>query len=332
MFDDEALARRHAARVARVMARAPELARTQLGISAALVDTDPLAGLAERAHVRVGVVGDTHGHAGWLRKIVNTMAAHHADVVVVVGDFGFWAHEGEGRQFLDHVNARAAHAGIPVVFVDGNHENHDLLGRLARRPDGSASVRSHIVHAARGWRARWAGVTVAALGGAASTDRFGRKPRVAGYDWWPEERLTQRDVARLAAGGTVDVLFTHDAPASALVPVDHDRADDPDTLENRRLVQSAVVATHPGLVVHGHHHVRYSGEAAWIDRNASQVSGELVWQSARVEGLACEGTQWRNWAFVDLGGGRWAFSDGRAAEVWAARQRSPWPSPLSSPG
>ena len=55
------------------------------------------------------------------------------------------------------------------------------------------------------------GRRIAFLGGGDSViDRAYRRPDV---DWWPEERVTMADVARLERAGRVDLLVCHTPPA-----------------------------------------------------------------------------------------------------------------------
>jgi hypothetical protein len=61
----------------------------------------------------------------------------------------------------------------------------------------------------RGARFTVVGRSFVSLGGAPSIDF---ETRVPGGDWWPTEMITYEDVAHVVAGGTADVMLTHDAP------------------------------------------------------------------------------------------------------------------------
>jgi hypothetical protein len=65
-------------------------------------------------------------------------------------------------RFLDGVERAAATAGISVWFIDGNHENFNLLYSLPLDADGQRPVRDHITHLPRGYRWTWAGRTMLA--------------------------------------------------------------------------------------------------------------------------------------------------------------------------
>lgn len=199
--------------------------------------------------MRILVVGDTHSEASsWSSVVRPAIAAALPDAVLSVGDFGYWPDHPEGRRFLDEVEGSIAPNGIELWFVDGNHEQHDRLEPGAV----PAAVGRSINHLPRGSRWCWEGVNFGALGGAVSPDR---DDRVEGWDWFASEAICEADVQRLG-GAPLDVLVTHDAPSwcplegAPAVSASVDR----DTRRNRGLIDRAVHATRPALVLHGHWH------------------------------------------------------------------------------
>lgn len=237
--------------------------------------------------MKVLFAGDWHGDEDWAAEVIGRAAATGCRWVVQVGDFGFgffrlgddptepgdWAPRCE---FARAVSAPAVAAGVRVVFIDGNHDNPVLLGRLAERrgPDGDEGfvpIEDHLWWAPRGHRWTWGGVRFGALGGAYSVDR---RWRTKGVDYWKEETTTPADVARLGPA-PLDVLACHDAPVrparfDPLPRPSHRKVDE----ASRAQIAAAVAATTPSLVVHGHWHHRYT---------AQLPVGAGV---ARVEGLA----------------------------------------------
>jgi hypothetical protein len=109
------------------------------------------------------------------------------------------------------------------LFVDGNHENHDLLDSMpvSEWMGGHAHIDPrwpHIVHMMRGevYEVPDSGETVRifAFGGARSHDI---EWRTEGVSWWPRElpNLTEyeRGMENLGrCGWEVDYVITHDAP------------------------------------------------------------------------------------------------------------------------
>lgn len=202
------------------------------------------------------VAGDTHGDSTWFHYLFEKAERFACDRILQVGDFGFWPHMASGLAFLDEVEALTASHDIEVFFIDGNHENHDLL---AEASNGVGEVRDGVWWLPRGHRWSWGGVRFGALGGAHSIDW---RAREVGVSWWPQEQVGQEDVDRLG-DDPLDVLVTHDVPASFAIPYKRPihPADELRSLESRELIDSAVRATGAELVLAGHWHERWSGPA-----------------------------------------------------------------------
>lgn len=241
------------------------------------------------------VAGDVHGNERWIGSLCKLARRYGCDAILQLGDFGYWPHTGEGRRFLEHVDWHAERNGVECVYwIDGNHENHDALAALESEPDGTVVIAERCRYLPRGLRWEWRGTRFGALGGAFSVDR---RERVEGESWWTGEVTTRSDLERLG-DRLLDVLVTHDAPdgsplkGPSLPPVDQVLAD-----EVRSLIRSAVEATSPRLLLHGHWHHRYSHELSW----PAQVDGKLVWHTTQVEGLAADVQRdHRAWAILEL--------------------------------
>jgi predicted phosphodiesterase len=323
--DLEVRTRRRADRQRRLMAAAPAQVAEELAAVAAVSQDDPMAGWADRP-VRVLVAGDTHGQFGWLKFLFRVASKQSADGVVVVGDFGFWSHTAEGRTFLNSADRLAVRSKMQLLFIDGNHENHDLLNRVPVAPSGVRRLRSQVTHLPRGWAGVWSGVRVGAFGGAVSSDRVDPVPgrgwdRVAGFDWWPQEAPSAEDFAVAVAAGPLDVLLSHDAPAGVSVPHRVAAAVDVEvrSAQVRDRIAALVRASGAQLVVHGHHHVRYSDTLSWVDAVESERSGAVVWGACSVEGLAADGSMGSGFVQLDCDKGVWSVTDGPAVLAAASR-------------
>ena len=241
------------------------------------------------------IAGDVHGNERWVGSLCKLARRYGCDAILQLGDFGYWPHTTAGRRFLEHVEWHAERNGVECVYwIDGNHENHDLLAELESGPDGMVAIGDRCRYLPRGLRWDWRGVRFGALGGAFSVDR---RERVQGESWWPAEVTTDADVERLG-DGPLDVLVTHDAPEGTplrglgLPPVDQVLAD-----EVRARIRSAVESTGPRLLLHGHWHHRYSHELTW----PTTVDGELAWRATQVEGLAADVQRnRRSWGILEL--------------------------------
>ena len=245
---------------------------------------------------RVLVAGDTHGNTAWVEGLVRTAAEQACPVVLQVGDFGYFPDHADGPRFLTAVDTACARHGVEFWFIDGNHDDHFALAR--HRESGTpVALTEHVSYIPRGARIALGGLAFGFLGGAFSVDW---RDRTHGIDWWPNEMPDHSDLARLG-DDPLDVLITHDAPggldlAASRLPVeDQVRAD-----EARSTIATAVGATQPRLVFHGHWHHAHDTALSWIDRSATERTGALTWQSTRVIGLGCDGDVAGGWLIFDL--------------------------------
>jgi hypothetical protein len=258
------------------------------------------------------LAGDTHADWTWLDRVVLATAARLGlPAVIVVGDFGYWARHPE---FLNVARNSTANHGVETWFLDGNHEQHDLLSTDVReaRTSGSGlldpvNVGGSLWYLPRGCRLTIGGQRVACLGGAVSIDRG---ERIEGDSWFAAEAVTEADLQALISGGPADVLLTHDAPSGWEPPglaLDRDlplrrQAMLPAIADHRRLLRRGYEALQPKLLVHGHYHISYD-----------EFVGE-TWDDVRVVGLNCNGTQR---SLRVLGGGAAGPELGPWVDPWA---------------
>ena len=176
---------------------------------------------------RVFVCGDTHGSLDILKLTGRYWPCgrtlNREDLLVILGDFGLvWSREPSRDEtfWLDWLEARP----WTTLFVDGNHENHDLLDAIEVSLWRSGEVHRlcghpHIIHLMRGQvyecgeAGRWF-----VFGGARSQDAQWRTP---GRSWWSREMPSAQEYAkgweRLSeVGFSVDYVFTHDTTSSRL--------------------------------------------------------------------------------------------------------------------
>ncbi|KXO98402.1 Calcineurin-like phosphoesterase superfamily domain (plasmid) [Tsukamurella tyrosinosolvens] len=235
----------------------------------------------------VAIAGDWHANVNWAKHAITTAARRGAEAIVQAGDFGMLPGPFV-KQYLDELDETLSIHQLHLLWVDGNHEDHASLEAWPVR-DGVHPIRERITHLPRGYRWSWSGKTWLALGGAVSVDRAHRSP---GLDWWPDEAISDSDVARSISPGPADVMISHDSPAGGRVldewlgvngfRLSEQLQDDCDA--NRARLRKVVDAVQPRLLVHGHYHWRY--------RDRIGVTA--------VEGLDCDGDKvLRNVILVD---------------------------------
>lgn len=264
---------------------------------------DDVAALSAEQVRDVVVVGDVHGTAQHLAAAIDLAVDLDADAIVQVGDF--WLSDRHGAQ---HRSRQAEHmweahdSPVPVVALDGNHEDWPALSRYAQTPQAHESIATRrplhlggsLWWAWRGSTWTWAGMRCGALGGAVSPDRSDRSVR----PWrWPDETLTAHELDRFCANvdaehaGTLDVLFTHDALASvrhlkggmSRIPAETQYA----ITQMRLLLDRAVDHAQPRLVIHGHWHhanreeIRSATESVGLSNDGRR--DHLAWLTAQPE-------------------------------------------------
>ena len=255
--------------------------------------------------MRVLLVGDTHANITWLTRAVIPIARReHADLILQLGDFGWWPGNDAGDAFIE----AARRSPGPLWWIDGNHEHHDDLARrrqVAGLDRGAPlPLGGNLTYLPRGARIDLDGVSAVVCGGAHSIDRQLRNP---GQSWFEAERITDADIAQAVSGGRADILVSHDAPAGwevpGLIPDEllppRLHAELPACQSHRRVLAEVFTGVTPSLVVHGHYHSAYG------------TTFDAPWGPVEISGLDCDGTA-GNMALLDCTDGSWFMTPLRA--------------------
>ena len=167
------------------------------------------------------VTGDTHGLEDFHK--LHLFAGKHPeltinDYVIVAGDFGaIWSE----RTLVENLRY---YTELPftVLFVDGNHENFDLINSYPVEIWNGGKVhkiKPNVIHLMRGQIFEIEGKTIFTFGGATSIDR---DFRIEGRSWWSQELPTYEEldegIANLKQyGNKVDYIITHSCGQRALM-------------------------------------------------------------------------------------------------------------------
>lgn len=139
------------------------------------------------------------------------------DYIIIAGDFGgVWA-----KETLERDLKPFSDLPVTVLFVDGNHENFDLISSYPVEMWNGGKVhkiKPDIIHLMRGQIFEIEGKTIFTFGGATSIDRDFRKE---GESWWPQELPTCRELDEAFANlkrysNQVDYIITHSCGRRAL--------------------------------------------------------------------------------------------------------------------
>lgn len=217
--------------------------------------------------MKIMFLGDTHGDNAFTKSALTFCSENGIDRVVQVGDFGYWPRINAGQNFIHEVAKRSADVGVPLYWLDGNHEDHKVLqGKVpdpvdfVRIADKYARERP-IWYIPRGMSWEWEGTRFGAFGGAFSIDRYRRFEDDGRYGWFANE---MPDESKIAGLGKVDVLLTHDAPIVPPVMFGRGFKTDATSTLSQNTVLKALKASQATLLVHGHWHVNERYVAAGV--------------------------------------------------------------------
>lgn len=224
--------------------------------------------------------GDSHGDWRFLSDLQVRAQQQEAEVILILGDFGFFPHWNHWQRILDLPKP------VPIYFLDGNHEDHSILDTSATEV---IQIADNLFYLPRGYKWEWEGVSMMSLGGAHSVDRA---VRVLDYDWFLEEELTEEDVDRATAHQSVDILFTHDCPS--VISPSQLLGRTVNTIEaaerNRSKLTQVMYSLNPKRVYHGH----------WHHYHQTVVTLYEVEHNCTITGLDCNQATSDNWTILDL--------------------------------
>lgn len=160
------------------------------------------------------ITGDTHMelYSVWERICKNEIK--EGSTIIVAGDFGFvWD---TSREMLAQLKD-LSHLNYTFCFVDGNHEGFDFLYSFPVEEWNGEKIHrvcENIIHLMRGQVFTIENKKYYTFGGAYSTDKLYRRPKIS---WWEQEIPTKEEYNEGAenlkqAGYKVDYVITHTIP------------------------------------------------------------------------------------------------------------------------
>ncbi len=164
------------------------------------------------------ITGDTHIpidiHKLSSKRFPQQKSMTKDDHLIICGDFGgVWDGSREEKYWIKWLENK----NFTTLFVDGNHENFDILNDLPLEDLGGEKVHrigDGIYHLMRGRIYKIEDQTFFTFGGASSHDK---KFRTEGKNWWRAEmpNLKEFDLARknlYEHDFQIDYVITHTAP------------------------------------------------------------------------------------------------------------------------
>lgn len=161
------------------------------------------------------VTGDIHADLSRFQH-KNIKKLKKGDYLIVCGDFGFlWDGSKKEKRILKQLGRKRYN----ILFVDGCHENFDLLNKYEVSDWNGGKVRvisGRLMQLMRGSVYQLGDTKVFAFGGGQSTDKDIRRETGT---WWKDELPTVDEINLGAANlkkndYLVDYIITHESPAS----------------------------------------------------------------------------------------------------------------------
>ena len=165
------------------------------------------------------ITGDTHGDVDYKKLLaLKDKNLSYDDYLIICGDAAICWSPFDLERFLRLYND----IGCTILFIDGNHENFDMLEDMPLVEYKGAlmhQIDKHIFHILRGEIMTLGGYTFFCLGGARSIDMMYRKPHLS---WWPQETINHHDIDNAIANlekvnNKVDYVITHCSDTSTVL-------------------------------------------------------------------------------------------------------------------
>ena len=163
------------------------------------------------------ITGDTHGNIDFkrIKTYFSNKYVTKEEYLIILGDAGIIWSENE---FFIH---DYAFLGLTIIFIDGNHENFELLNKFPIVIFNGAKCHRlyhNVYHILRGEVLELNGLSFFCMGGATSIDKEYRTNRIS---WWREENITGSDFENGLKNlekhnHKVDYVLTHCAPSKVL--------------------------------------------------------------------------------------------------------------------
>lgn len=165
---------------------------------------------------RIWITGDKHGMFSPLFHFVEQNEVSEEDILLIAGDAGYvW-----DKEYPYRIATLEQTFGGTIAFVDGNHENHDLLNDMEVSLWNGGKVHKigeRTYHLMRGEVYSIYEKNFFVFGGARSVDKDRREE---GESWWASEEPTPEEMAYgkenlLAHRDEIDYIITHETPLFA---------------------------------------------------------------------------------------------------------------------
>lgn len=168
---------------------------------------------------RIFICGDTHGtlDVDKLDRLKLTWQLNYNDYLIICGDSGIVWSSDTLQKHIKYFESLQCY----VLYVDGNHENYDMLNKYPVEVWHGGKIQKiseHIYHLLRGQVFNICNKTFLTIGGADSSDKEYREEHIS---WWSDETITYDDINEAKQNlekidYKVDYVITHTPSSKTL--------------------------------------------------------------------------------------------------------------------
>lgn len=158
------------------------------------------------------VTGDKHGDLLPILQFIWRFDLGEESRIIVCGDMGICWRKDKKDFEAQVFNYERNCNGVHLYWIDGNHENFDIINSFEGGPIYHNSEHIHYISRGTTFSAIINGNKrkMLFLGGADSIDK---SRRIEGLSWWPQEQITLENINKVFPEH-YDYVFTHCCPYS----------------------------------------------------------------------------------------------------------------------
>lgn len=225
--------------------------------------------------MKILILGDIHAEWMAMEDVIRNAMQECPEIekIIQLGDLG--EKLVLGKDYLIYKPRNVPQHLLPILAIDGNHDNHDLL---TREGDWGNPAFKYIK---RGEVFTINGIRFMGMGGAHSIDR---DMRTEGVDWYRGELITYGQITKALTQGEVDIMLSHERPSAFGNPrPNYWSVQEADA---QRWMLNELLELKPKLWFHGHHHVKvegitsevkHQGLADILDKNGSYAVLDIAY-------------------------------------------------------
>jgi hypothetical protein len=231
------------------------------------------------------ILGDVHGCWDDLNVTISKALRDHPDITHIIqcGDFGYGSWGGQkpfkpSKGYLDD-EAWEVYHNATRLWLDGNHEDHDQLGRDGGdwQPGWTYMPRGSVLELEDTFDDEGRPLRIMFYGGATSADKV---HRVEGVSWWREEAISYAHMRKVLAEteGPIHAIFSHEHPRG--IPYSDSRYTEIIGHGDMAALDALREQYKPQWLFFGHHHLEDHGVvegSEWLCAPIIESRKYIIW-------------------------------------------------------